>query len=196
MLLDAGLDNRFWGEAILTAAYLQNRMTSHSIDKTPFELFLGEKPDLSHIKVFGSKVYSLIPKQRRRKWDDKAKEGVLIGYDGKTKAYRILNPETNQVWISRSVRIIERDEEQSGRHQTSQKEEASTSVNYEISELEEKDLASGEDEEPGSSGGDYETPSTTPELTQRRISQRTNKGVPPHRLMYKVQTGSIQEPES
>jgi len=54
---------------------LQNRMTSRSIDKTPFELFLGEKPDLSHIKVFGSKVYSLIPKQRRRKWDDKAEKG-------------------------------------------------------------------------------------------------------------------------
>jgi len=62
MLLNADLDNRFWGEAILTAAYLQNRITSHCIDKTPFELFLREKPDLSHIKVFGSKVYSLIPK--------------------------------------------------------------------------------------------------------------------------------------
>jgi len=96
------------------------------------------------------------------------------------------------------MRIIERDEEQSGRHQTLQKEEASTSVNYEISELEEKDLASGEEsvKGPKSSGEDYETPSTTPELTQRRISQRTNKGVPPHRLMYKVQTDSIQEPES
>ncbi|KYN16082.1 Copia protein [Trachymyrmex cornetzi] len=100
MLLDAELDNRFWGEAVLTAAYLQNRMTSRSIDKTPIELFTGEKPDVGHIRVFGSKAYSLISKQRRRKWDDKAEEGVLVGYDGNTKGYRILDLKTSRIWIS------------------------------------------------------------------------------------------------
>lgn len=65
MLLDADLDKRFWGEAILTAVYLQNRMVSRSIDKTPIELFTGHKPDFSHIRVFGSRVFSLIPKERR-----------------------------------------------------------------------------------------------------------------------------------
>jgi len=79
MLLDADLDNRFWGEAVLTATYLQNRVISRSIDKTPVELFTGERPDIGHIRVFGSKIYSLVPKQRRRKWDDKAEEGVLVG---------------------------------------------------------------------------------------------------------------------
>jgi len=107
MLLDADLDNRFWGEAVLTATYLQNRVISRSIDKTPVELFTGERPDIGHIRVFGSKIYSLVPKQRRRKWDDKAEEGVLVGYDGNTKGYRILNPNTNRVWISRSVKVLE-----------------------------------------------------------------------------------------
>lgn len=37
MLLDAGLDNHSWGEAVLTAKYLQNRMVSRSVDKTPVE---------------------------------------------------------------------------------------------------------------------------------------------------------------
>ncbi|KYN00239.1 Copia protein, partial [Cyphomyrmex costatus] len=107
MLLDAGLDNRFWREAILTATYLQNRMINRSVNKTPVELFTGEKPDVNHIRIFGSKVYSFIPKQRRKKWDDKAEEGVLVGYDGNSKGYRILDPSTNKIWISRSVRIVE-----------------------------------------------------------------------------------------
>ncbi|KHJ43238.1 integrase core domain protein [Trichuris suis] len=44
MLLDAGLQNRFWGEAVRTAAYLQNHLPSRSVGKTPCEHFLGVKP--------------------------------------------------------------------------------------------------------------------------------------------------------
>ncbi|EGI68798.1 Copia protein, partial [Acromyrmex echinatior] len=85
----AGIDNRFWRKAILTATYLQNRMTSRSVSKIPIELFIGEKPNISHIRIFGSKMYSFIHKQRRKKWDNKADKDVLIGYNGNFKAYRI-----------------------------------------------------------------------------------------------------------
>lgn len=202
MLLDANLDNRFWGEAILTATYLQNRMISRSINKTPVELFTGEKPNISHIRVFGSKVYSLIPKQKRRKWDDKAEEGVLVGYDGNTKGYRILDPNTNRIWISRSVRIIEHDANQFSLHQTSQKEKAEIDgikmIDYDMSETNHEEASRSEEEtESNASDEEYEMPSSvTPETPRRRVSQRTNKGIPPQRLVYKVQTNSIKEPES
>lgn len=39
MLIDAGLENRFWGEAIRTATYLQNRLPSRSLMKAPYELW-------------------------------------------------------------------------------------------------------------------------------------------------------------
>ncbi|XP_067216875.1 uncharacterized protein [Linepithema humile] len=184
MLLDAHLDNRFWGEAVLTAAYLQNRMTSRSIDETPVELFIGEKPDISHIRVFGSKVCSMVPKQKRRKWDDKA-EGVLVGYDGNIK---------------------EHEDKQSGHYQVLRKEGASSSVaepsrtiEYEMPEQNEINEDSGSEErsEEEISDESYETSDDAmPEIWQRRVSQRTNKGVPPPRLTYKVQTNSVQEPES
>lgn len=206
MLLDACLDNRFWGEAVLTAAYLQNRMTSRSIDKTPVELFIGEKPDLSHIRVFGSKVYSMVPRQKRRKWHDKAEEGVLVGYDGNTKGYRILNLKTNRVWIARSVRIIEHEDKQPGHHQALQEEGASSdiarppkTIEYEMSEQNEVCESSESEEESEEEIDDenYETPDdTTPQVCQRRVSQRTTKGVPLQRLTYKVQENSVQEPKS
>ncbi|KRZ49861.1 Retrovirus-related Pol polyprotein from transposon TNT 1-94 [Trichinella nativa] len=109
MLTDAKLPERFWGEAVCTAAYLQNRLLSRSISKTPFELWTGIKPNVEHIQIFGSKAYSYIPKQKRRKWDNKAREGVIVGYGGTTKGYGLLNPTTNETWISRSVKIIEDD---------------------------------------------------------------------------------------
>lgn len=64
MLLDAGLDKCFWREAMLNAAYLQNRMTSCSIERTPTELFIGEKPDISHVRIFGSKFIRLFQNKR------------------------------------------------------------------------------------------------------------------------------------
>ncbi|KFD46398.1 hypothetical protein M513_12733 [Trichuris suis] len=49
-----------------------------------------------------------LPKQRRRKWDDKAVEGVLIRYDDATKGYWILDPKTNRTWVSCCVKIVEK----------------------------------------------------------------------------------------
>lgn len=60
MLLDAGLENKFWGETVLTAAYLQNRTPNRNLEKTPYELFIGRKPDLSHIRIFESILESIL----------------------------------------------------------------------------------------------------------------------------------------
>ncbi|KAL1234489.1 Copia protein [Trichinella spiralis] len=98
---------RYWGEPVCTAAFLQNRLPSRSISKTPFELWTGNKPNVDHIRIFGYNAYCYIPKQKRRKWVNKAREGVIVGYGGITKGYRLLSPTTNEIWISRSGKIIE-----------------------------------------------------------------------------------------
>ena len=38
MLADAGMSKLYWGEAVMTAAYLQNRLPSRVINRTPYEL--------------------------------------------------------------------------------------------------------------------------------------------------------------
>ncbi|KHJ40566.1 integrase core domain protein [Trichuris suis] len=78
MLPDSNLPTRFWDEAMLTATYLQNRLPSGSVSKTAKELWDGKKPNVSHIHIFGSKCFTFVPKQLRKKWDGKA-EGVLVG---------------------------------------------------------------------------------------------------------------------
>ncbi|CAI7767944.1 unnamed protein product [Closterium sp. NIES-54] len=96
MLHDAHMDKVWWGEAALTAAYLRNHAISRggSTSKTPMELWTGARPDVSHLRIFGSPVLVLIPSQRRSKLDDRSTAGIMVGYghlDG-TKAYRIYIP--------------------------------------------------------------------------------------------------------
>ncbi|CAI5961816.1 unnamed protein product [Closterium sp. NIES-65] len=81
MLHDAHMDRGWWGEAALTAAYLRNHAISRggSASKTPIELWTGARPDVSHLRIFGSPVSVLVPPQRRSKLDDRSTAGVMVG---------------------------------------------------------------------------------------------------------------------
>lgn len=107
MLLDSGLEKNYWGEAVLTATYLQNRLPSRSIEKKPFELWWGRKPDLSHIRAFGSEAFVHIPSAKRGKMDSKARKLVLVGYSMEHKAYRFVDRETGSITVSRYARFVE-----------------------------------------------------------------------------------------
>uniref|UniRef100_A0A2N9HTH1 Integrase catalytic domain-containing protein n=1 Tax=Fagus sylvatica TaxID=28930 RepID=A0A2N9HTH1_FAGSY len=57
MMAQANLLISFWGDALLTAAYILNRVPSQSVSSTPFELWKGEKPNLEHLLV----LYTALP---------------------------------------------------------------------------------------------------------------------------------------
>ena len=62
---------------------------------------------MSHFKVFGSVAYPHVSDQRRTKLEDKSQKYILIGYDEKTKGYRIFDPINKRVIVSRDVRVNE-----------------------------------------------------------------------------------------
>lgn len=65
MLNGVGLGQEFWAEAVDTACYLINRSASSVLeDKTPQEVWTGEKPSLSHLRVFGCDAYVHVPKEK------------------------------------------------------------------------------------------------------------------------------------
>ena len=53
LLIDAKLSQEFWGEEVLTATLLINRIPSRALkgNKTPFELWHGKKPQLKYLNV-------------------------------------------------------------------------------------------------------------------------------------------------
>ena len=90
MLLDAHLPQHLWAEAVVTANYIRNRSPVTSETKTPWELFYGSPPDVSHMRVFGCNAYAHIPKTLRRKLDSVCEKGIFVGYAPNSKAYRVL----------------------------------------------------------------------------------------------------------
>lgn len=50
-----------------------------------------------------------IPKQKRKKWDAKSKPLVFVGYASDSKGYRLIDPETRSLVISRDIIIVSKD---------------------------------------------------------------------------------------
>jgi hypothetical protein len=108
MLSNAAMSKSVWGEAVTTAAYLINLSPTAGRDKTPWELFTGQRPNVAHLRVFGSKVsYLLPPETRASKLDPVSRSGVMVGYTGTPGSYRILTPDNK---VIRSHHVVFLDE--------------------------------------------------------------------------------------
>lgn len=85
ILIANGIERRFWNEAVTTANYLKNRCPTAAygkqfIAKTLAEIWFGVKPELSHLRIFGSDCYNHIPADNRKKLDAKSTKCVMLGY--------------------------------------------------------------------------------------------------------------------
>ena len=92
ILQDSELSTKFWGEAVLTAAHIHNRLPSHTRNNlSPIAHWTGKEPGLGHLRVFGSTAWVHIPKEKRSKLDPKSTRCILIGYDedAGSKVYRL-----------------------------------------------------------------------------------------------------------
>nr|GEW20916.1 hypothetical protein [Tanacetum cinerariifolium] len=71
---EASLPTTFWGECILTATYIVNRLPSKRInDKTPYEVLFGQKPEYDHMRVFGCMAYYKNTETNRDKFEPRGK---------------------------------------------------------------------------------------------------------------------------
>ncbi|GJZ02734.1 putative ribonuclease H-like domain-containing protein [Tanacetum coccineum] len=108
MLADSKLPTTFWAEAVNTACYVQNRvLVTKPHNKTPYELFLGRKPTLSFMRLFGCPVTILNTIDHLGKFDGKADEGFFVGYSIKSKAFRVFNSRTRIVEENLHVQFSE-----------------------------------------------------------------------------------------
>jgi len=106
---DQGLSMYLWGEETMTTIYVQNR-SPHRIlkDMTPKESFLGKKPSVEHLRIFGFPIYIHILKDKRKKLEPSGKKGIFVGYSESSKAYIIYILEQHKVEVSRYVTFNEK----------------------------------------------------------------------------------------
>eukprot|EP00798_Chlamydomonas_sp_ICE-L_P021736 gene21736-biopygen30432 len=107
MLIESEMSKGFWTYAFTCASYLRNRLPSKR-RATPYERFFGQVPDVSLLRVFGTRCYvKLLDGKTRSKTDERAIRGRLVGYSSMSKAYQIWIPEQHKVVVARDVVFFE-----------------------------------------------------------------------------------------
>ena len=74
---------------------------------TPEEAFIGNKPDISHFRIFGSLAYCHIPSDTHTKLYQTTERGYFVGYSETSKAYRIFILGTRIIIVRRDVKSME-----------------------------------------------------------------------------------------
>jgi hypothetical protein len=83
--------------------YTLNRVSSSTSEVTPYQSWHGTKPDVSHLRTFGSIAFIHVPKAERRKLDSKSLKCFFVGYSLSQKAYRFWDVIGRKIKISRDV---------------------------------------------------------------------------------------------
>ena len=90
LLLSSGLPQNLWGEAILSANYILNRIPHKKTNKPPYELWKGQRPSYKYLKVWGCLSKVAVPIPKKVKIGPKTVDCVFIGYAHNSSAYRFL----------------------------------------------------------------------------------------------------------
>ena len=107
LLFQSCLPLTFWGECVLTAAYLINRLSSPLLSKkSPFDLLYNRSPSLDHLKVFGCLCYATVV-HPTQKFDPCAKRCIFVGYPTSQKGYKLYDMETKKFFVSQDVKFCE-----------------------------------------------------------------------------------------
>ena len=73
--------------------------------KTPFEIWIGEKPLVGHIHVFGCNAYLHVPMALRIKVDAENNKVIFMNYNSTSKAYCIWSCDKKCIEESQDVYI-------------------------------------------------------------------------------------------
>lgn len=109
LMFTTHVPKHIWGEAVLIAAYLINRMPSRALNfQTPSRTLLKSYPNTTIIstipmRVFGCSAYVHTHSHNRSEVDPKALKCIFIGYSSNQKGYKCYSPITRCVYYSMDV---------------------------------------------------------------------------------------------
>ncbi|KAI7946129.1 hypothetical protein MJO29_012517 [Puccinia striiformis f. sp. tritici] len=106
LLMTSGLHLSWWGDAVTTSVYLENRTPDSSINMvSPFERWHGYKPDLSRLIPFGCRMIVYEEKKwRDSKFSPSGVEAVFLGYGEAHHTYKVWVPVKDQIRFSHHVK--------------------------------------------------------------------------------------------
>ena len=104
MMEHANTPKAYWAAAVRTAIQLSNIVPTKGLKtqhKTPYELWFDRKPEVAHLRIWGSTAYSHTVKIRREdpKFGPRAQAYIFVGYTDSSKIW-VLNDPIEKVRIT------------------------------------------------------------------------------------------------
>jgi len=94
----------FWGECVLSAAHIINRIPTPTLsNKTPYDCLFSTPPSFSHLRVIGCLCFVSTISRNCSKFDPRAKSYVLVGYPYNIKGYKLFDLSSHTLIVSRDV---------------------------------------------------------------------------------------------
>ncbi|CAI7859922.1 unnamed protein product [Closterium sp. NIES-54] len=110
LLIEARLPDYFWPDAVRSACVAKNRALTHvGADKwVPYVEWIGRKPKVDMLRVFGCMCMALVPKHlRHNKLGAKAIWAVHLGMAQNSKGWLLWDPFTKKFLVSRDSKFME-----------------------------------------------------------------------------------------
>ncbi|CAI7805258.1 unnamed protein product [Closterium sp. NIES-53] len=110
LLIEAGLPEYFWPDAVRSACVAKNRALTHvGVDKwVPYVEWIGKKPKVDMLQVFGCMCMALVPKHlRHNKLGAKAIWAVHFGMAQNSKGWLLWDPFTKKFLVSKDCKFME-----------------------------------------------------------------------------------------
>ncbi|GJV39564.1 retrotransposon protein, putative, ty1-copia subclass [Tanacetum coccineum] len=108
MMSQTTLPKSFWDYALETAARILNMVPTKKVEKTPYEVWHGQAPKVSYLKVWGCEA--LVKRDTLTKPDKlepRSIKCIFIGYPKETMGYSFYYPPENKVLVARNAEFLE-----------------------------------------------------------------------------------------
>jgi hypothetical protein len=84
-----------WGEFLCATVYVRNRSVSSISDVPQYEKLFNKRPSVAYLRILGCRTYAHVPDAVRKCW--------FVGYCDNIKGWRLWDPVTRKIIISRDV---------------------------------------------------------------------------------------------
>ncbi|GKD97779.1 zinc finger, CCHC-type containing protein [Tanacetum coccineum] len=102
--VEVEIGEKMKGEAVTYSVYVLNRAHTKALkESTPYKMWTGRKPHVDHLRVFRCVAHMRVAKGHLKKLDKRSMQLVHLGVEKGTKAYRLLDPNTGKIYVSRDV---------------------------------------------------------------------------------------------
>ncbi|GJZ13805.1 retrotransposon protein, putative, ty1-copia subclass [Tanacetum coccineum] len=107
MMSQTTLLKSFWNYALEFAARILNMVPIKKVEKTPYEVWYGQSPKLSYLKVWGCEA--LVKRDTLTKPDKlepRSIKCIFVGYPKETMGYSFYYPPENKVFVVRNAEFF------------------------------------------------------------------------------------------